>query len=387
MYQASSEQHRKIVFAVVRSAIRPPKSMRDLDWPRFLLAYYANVDADDLGERDPAELAATALSHLKFARQRRRSALVRVFNPTIREHGYTSPHTVVEMVNDDMPFLVDSINLALTQRALTLHFLTHPIFAVARDGSGNLKSLRERGEAAKGGKAPADKKFRLESFQHIEVDRIVDPAALHSLAVQIERSMRDVRVACADWLKMQDAAHRTAQELSSLGARIDAGILSEAVALLSWMENRHFTFLGYREYRLQGRIGRERLHPVEATGLGILRLDHRHPESTNRILSSDIRRQSRSRDLVLVTKANMESTVHRPGYLDYVGVKHFDAKGRLIGEKRFLGLWTSAAYCATKWRRWSNTSRWRPTATTARHCSTSSSPFREMNCSRPASPN
>jgi glutamate dehydrogenase len=344
MYQASSEQHRKIVSAIVRSAVRPPKTLRNVDWPRFLQAYYANVDAEDIAERDPAELAAAALSHLTFARRRRRSALVRVFNPSMREHGFTSPHTVIEMVNDDMPFLVDSINLALTERELTLHFLTHPIFAVARDGAGNLLALHERGEASKGGKPPADQKSRLESFQHVEVDRIVDPAALHALAAEIERSMRDVRVACADWLKMQDAAHQAAQDLSSQSARFEPSILSEAVALLAWMENRHFTFLGYREYRLQGRAGRVVLRPIDSTGLGILRRGHKQPESTNRTLSSDIRRQSRSRDLILVTKANSLSTIHRPGYLDYVGVKHFGPKGQLIGEKRFLGLWTSAAY-------------------------------------------
>ena len=344
MYQASSEQHRKIVSAIVRSGVMPPKSLRNVDWPRFLQAYYANVDAADLAEREPAELAGTALSHLMFARQRRRSALVRVFNPTLREHGFISPHTVIEMVNDDMPFLVDSISLALTQHALTLHFLTHPIFAVTRDGAGNLLSLRERAEASKNAPQRADKKARLESFQHIEVDRIVDPAALQSLASQIERSMRDVRVACADWTKMRGAAQQTAQELSSLSGKFDAGDLSEALALLAWMENRHFTFLGYREYRLQGRKGQEALRPVENTGLGILRRGHRKQTRTNRSAASGIRRQSRSRDLVLVTKANMESTVHRSGYLDYVGVKHFDPKGRLIGEKRFLGLWTSAAY-------------------------------------------
>jgi glutamate dehydrogenase len=344
MYQGSSEQHRKIVSAIVRSGVVPPKSMRNVDWPRFLRAYYANVDAADLAHREPAELAGTALSHLMFARQRRRSALVRVFNPTLREHGFISPHTVIEMVNDDMPFLVDSISLALNQRALTLHFLTHPIFAVTRDNAGNLLSLRERAETDKGSKQDTDKKSRLESFQHIEVDRIVDPAALHSLATQIERSMRDVRVACADWSKMRSAAQQTAQELSSLSTKFDAGDLTEALALLAWMESRHFTFLGYREYRLQGRKGHEALRPIESTGLGILRRGHRKQSRLNRSLASGIRRQSRSRDLVLVTKANLESTVHRSGYLDYVGVKHFDAKGRLIGEKRFLGLWTSAAY-------------------------------------------
>ena len=193
MYQASPEQHRKIVSAAARSAIRLPKPLRNIDWPCFVHAYYANVSAEDLSEHVPGELAAAALSHLMFGRQRRRSALVRVFNPTISEHGYTSPHTVIEMVNDDMPFLVDSIGLALTQRALALHFLTHPIFAVSRDGAGVLQSLRKRGDVPKHAqqlelKRPKEKKVTLESFQHIEVDRIVDPAALKSLAAQIERS-------------------------------------------------------------------------------------------------------------------------------------------------------------------------------------------------------
>src|SRR5271165_1562535 len=147
MYQASPQQHRNIVAAAVRLGMKPPKSLRNVDWPRFLHAYFASVDAQDLAARDPAELAGVALSHLMFARRRRRTALIRVFNPSLREHGFTSPHTVIEMVNDDMPFLVDTINLALTQRALTLHFLAHPIFAVTRDGDGNLLSLRDRGES------------------------------------------------------------------------------------------------------------------------------------------------------------------------------------------------------------------------------------------------
>jgi glutamate dehydrogenase len=337
MYQVSSEQHRTIISAILRSPVRPPKSMRGVDWRRFLQTYFANVDTKDLGDRDPKDLAGAALSHLMFAKQRGRAALVRVFNPTLREHGFVSPHTIIDVVNDDMPFLVDSISLALTERSLTLHFLAHPIFEVTRDRAGNLSALHERTE-------PFEGKQRLESFQHVEVDRIVDPAVLKSLAAQIERSMRDVRVACADWGRMRAAARTAAQDLSSMSARVDATELSETCALLDWMENRHFTFLGYREYRLKGGKGRERLEPVTSSGLGILRPGHKKPENTTRVLHSDIRRQSRSRNLSLVTKANSLSTVHRAGYLDYVGIKQFDARGRLIGERRFLGLWTSAAY-------------------------------------------
>jgi glutamate dehydrogenase len=337
MHQASTEQYRRSVAAVVTAAARLPKAHRSAESRRFLEAYFANVDAADMAAREPAELAGAALSHLRFARQRRGRALVRVFNPSLREHGYTSPHTVIEMVNDDMPFLVDSIGLALTQRSLTMHFLAHPIFAVVRDGSGVLRDIEERG-------AIEDRHHRLESFQHVEVDRIVDPAALQSLCADIERSMRDVRVACADWAKMRAAARRTADDLNSLHARLDARDVSEAQALLAWMEDRHFTFLGFKEYRLRTRKGQDALEPVESTGLGLLRTGHKRPPSSSRTLASDIRRQSRARDLVLVTKANLQSSVHRAGYLDYVGIKYFDAAGKLIGERRFLGLWTSSAY-------------------------------------------
>src|SRR5271169_2939914 len=148
MHQASTEHYRRIVASIVTAAARLPKSLRGTNSRHFLQAYYANVDVEDIATGHPTLLATAALSHLKFARQRRGRALVRVFNPTLREHGYSSPHTVIEMVNDDMPSLVDSIGLALTQRALTLHFLTHPVFAVTRDKAGVLRGVEERGSAA-----------------------------------------------------------------------------------------------------------------------------------------------------------------------------------------------------------------------------------------------
>ena len=209
---------------------------------------------------------------------------------------------------------------------------------MTREAGGVLRSLQPR-------RAGADDRSRnLESFQHAEVDRIVDPGAMRALAAAIERNLEDVRVACADWKKMEAVLRGTADELKSAPGRIDPRDVEETRALLLWMANRHFTFLGYREYRLRGAADKQTLAPIEATGLGILRRGRRRPESTNRILARDIRRQSRAQDIALVTKANTQSTVHRSGYLDYVGVKQFDAGGRLIGERRFLGLWTSEAY-------------------------------------------
>jgi len=345
MHAASSGHYRRIIAAVTRAANRLPKSLRGalgsshrIRLDEFLRAYFTNVDAADLEGREPRTLALMALSHLRLAQARKRSALVRVFNPAEREDGYASAHTVIQMVADDMPFLVDSIGLALTQRALTLHFLAHPILEVTRDRAGRLQTATARSRAV------GHARIRLESFQYIEVDRIVDPDILRSLETEIEKSLRDVRVAFTDWPRMQAAVRQAAEELNTVGPRYDPREVSETQALLEWMHSRHFTFLGYREYRLKGRRGHEKLEPVKAGGLGILRPGHEHPSSTGRILASDIRRQSRSRELALVTKANFRSTVHRPGPIDYIGIKHFGPDGRLIGERRFLGLWTSAAY-------------------------------------------
>ena len=135
MQQAFADQHRRILAKIAAAGARLRGPARGRLPKTFLRAYYANVATPDLAMRDSHELAALAASHLAFARRRRGRALVRVFNPTVRDHGYVSAHTVVEMVNDDMPFLVDSIGLALARRSLTLHFLVHPILEVARNGA------------------------------------------------------------------------------------------------------------------------------------------------------------------------------------------------------------------------------------------------------------
>ena len=383
MYQVSSEQHRSIISAILRSPVRPPKSMRGLDWRRFLQTYFANVDSKDLADRDPKDLAGAALSHLMFAKQRGRAALVRVFNPTLREHGFVSPHTIIDVVNDDMPFLVDSISLALTERALTLHFLAHPIFAVTRDRAGNLSALQERTEPFEGTKQ------RLESFQHVEVDRIVDPAALKSLAAQIERSMRDVRVACADWGRMRAAARSAVQDLSSMSARVDAAELSETCALLEWMENRHFTFLGYREYRLKGGKGRERLEAGQVQRARHLaagaqknrehdsRAAQRHPqakplaqsepghEGQFSVHGASGRLSGLCRHQAIRRQGTLDRRAALPGPLDLRRVQRQSARNPLVAPENRAG---GGTLCT-----------WRPTATTARRCSTFWNPFRAMN--------
>jgi glutamate dehydrogenase len=342
MSQKISEAQRATLRAIVTAGPTGRRRPRHVDLPEFLWAYYANVDAADLAGTGPAALAAAALAHLAFAASRRRGhAAVRAFNPTQREHGYTSAHTVIEMVNDDMPFLVDSIGMVLERRGLTVHLLAHPVLAARRDRAGTLQALRPRTAAEE------DAALRLESFQHIEVDRIVDPAVLGSLVAEIGRNLSDVRVACADWGKMRAAALLAAEDAHLRSPRVDAEDVAETRALLHWMAERHFTFLGCRDYRLRGSPRRLALVPVAGSGRGILRDGRDGAAPRTRTLPADLKRQIRAREIAVVTKSNSKSTVHRNGYLDYVGIKQYDAAGRIVGERRFLGLWTSSAYNST----------------------------------------
>src|SRR6185503_9755201 len=154
---------------------------------RFVREYFRQIDPEDLAARLPEELYGIALSHWSFARRRAPgTAKLRVFNPTIEEHGWQSTHTVVEIVNDDMPFLVDSVTMAANRCGLTLHLIVHPIVAVKRDASGQLAELA------------ADEAGVRESFIHVEVDRVTEGAQLERLAAEMNSALRDVRAAVAD---------------------------------------------------------------------------------------------------------------------------------------------------------------------------------------------
>jgi glutamate dehydrogenase len=109
---------------------------------RFVAGYFGHVDPEDMAEREPDDLYGAAISHWNFAR-RRDSAQVRVraFNPSIEEHGWQSTHTIVEIVNDDMPFLVDSVTMEVNRHGLTLHLIIHPIVGVERDPDGTLTGI------------------------------------------------------------------------------------------------------------------------------------------------------------------------------------------------------------------------------------------------------
>jgi glutamate dehydrogenase len=300
---------------------------------RYLSQYFAHVPVEDLEGRSERIMARVALDHLAFAVRRSKGrARLRIFNPTEETHGYVSAFTFVEMVNDDMPFLVDSVSAAINRLRLGVQITVHPVIRVCRDRRGQIESIP----------APGDAGGQLESFIRFAIDRETDPKRLQTLEDEIKRVLADVRLAVRDWKKMQRkmVESRDLLEHGPVGASDE--LRSESQALLDWMAKDRFTFLGYREYSLTRRGGKQVLRSVDDSGLGLLSKDDQHDHTIE--LTQEMRRLTRAKNWLILTKANSRSTVHRNAYLDYVGVKIYDEKGDVVGERRFIGLFTSAAY-------------------------------------------
>jgi glutamate dehydrogenase len=328
---------RKHLIDAIVAQTRPARAGGGISYTKFVRDYYWGVDEDDLGERPPASLAASAIEHLRFGSKRRAGQpLLRVFNPTQLRHGYVTPCTVVELVMDDMPFLVDSLTMVLNDCGLALHTMAHPVLHAVRDRAGRLAAC---------GIEPA-RRARLESWQHIEIDRIEDEARLEDVRRRILTVLTDVESAVSDWSAMARRAGDLARDVAAGLPGVGKSECTEAAAFLAWLVDNHFTFLGYREYRLSRGASRDRLLAVPGSGLGLLRTGKGRPTPRPVTLAGEIRRRAREPVALVVTKANTISTVHRAKYLDYVGVKVFDEHGTVTGERRFLGLFTSSTYTA-----------------------------------------
>jgi glutamate dehydrogenase len=325
---------------------------RDGVLARVRAAYYRHVDAEDLAGRSADELTAAVASHLGLAAVRTPGrAQVRVLAPAPSGEGgraaglpvgWSPSYSVVEVVTDDMPFLVDSLTAEVTRQGHSIHLVIHPQLRVRRALTGELTDLVSADVTGR----PAAPGEVDESWIHVEIGRVTDPSAAAALTAGVHRVLDDVREAVEDGERMRRQVLAIAD---SLGTDPPVGLpgqeVAEGRALLEWLADEseeHFTFLGYREYLLRTVDGQLALGARVGSGLGLLRADRPRSVSFDQ-LPVAVRRRALDRVLLVLTKANSRSTVRRPAYLDYVGVKMFDAHGAVVGERRILGLFTSMA--------------------------------------------
>jgi glutamate dehydrogenase len=299
----------------------------------YLRLYYRHVAVEDLSSRDPADIWGPAMFHRQLGEDRPQGrAKVRAFTPAVDDQGWDSGHSVVQVVTDDMPFLVDSVTMELNRHELSTHLIVHPQLKICRDVTGRMQGMGD-----------GDGLVLEESWIHIEIDRQTDRAVLADLEKDLQRVLNDVRAAVEDEDKMRSLARTIAADLGEKRPPLPEVEANDGIELLDWLADDHFTFLGYREYGLETGEDGELLRAVPGTGLGILRSDQ--PESTSfASLPLEVRAKAHEPRLLVLTKANSRATVHRPAYLDYVGVKRFGDSGEVIGERRFLGLFTHTAY-------------------------------------------
>ena len=306
----------------------------------FMRTFYANVPPTDIAQQSADNLYGAAASFWQFAQKRKPGQpKIRIFNPAEDEHGWRTSHTVIEILNDDMPFLVDSVTAELNYQGLTVHLVIHPIVDIERDKSGKLLDCTGAPNGGTAGGKP-------ESFMHFEVNEQTDPATIAHVTAQLERILSDVRASVEDWPKMCDVANEILDDLRAKPPQLPLEDVKEAEAFLEWISDNHFTFLGYREYDHVGSGKNQKLKAAPGA-LGVLRDDDRsifERWADNEPLPRDIRAFMRQPQLLMLTKANQRSTVHRRVHMDVVGVKKFNAAGKVVGERMFVGLFTSAAY-------------------------------------------
>ncbi|OAN53074.1 NAD-glutamate dehydrogenase [Magnetospirillum moscoviense] len=302
---------------------------------RLAMIFLAGLPAADVEEAEPGRLFAVIVGLLGHLKERPPGQpRLRVFDPDLEKHGWTSPHTAIEIVNDDMPFLVDSVAMELARRGIAIHLLVHPVISASRDESGRLVELGSL----------ADGVGRAESVMHILVDR--QEVGQHAdLAARLGQVLADVRAAVVDWQPMRAVIRAASEDVAKLAkTRADS---DETVAFLDWLHDDHFSFLGYRRFVFSGEGDSPKVTVDADAGLGILR-DSQVTVFDDTVtlaqMPAEIRSFLTAPGLLMVTKSTRHATVHRPVHMDVIGVKQVNKAGKVVGLHAFLGLFTSAAY-------------------------------------------
>ncbi|MEV6243332.1 NAD-glutamate dehydrogenase [Lentzea sp. NPDC051838] len=296
--------------------------------------FYRHVPAEEVNDDDPVDLVGAVRSNYELAASRVPGrAAVRILNPTRGADGWQCPVTVVQVVTDDMPYLVDSVASELTRGGVQVQRVVHPIVVVRRDPvTGERTEVLPTADPAD---PPAD--ALAESWMNIEVDLITDADRARELETRLLTVLTDVREVVEDTDRMTTTATQLAEELEKDSSEAS----TDAAKLLKWLADGHFTFMGYRQYELVNEDGEPALRAVLASGLGVLRQDSLAARSLT--AGPDNGAQALSPELLVLTQASAQSSVHRSVYPYYVGVKTFDAEGNVSGEHRFLGIFSTTA--------------------------------------------
>jgi glutamate dehydrogenase len=334
--ELSASEHETAARAVIEQAGAALATRRADIPPTFVAQLYARAVAEDVLCYGVGDLATLAERAFDFLGERQPGApKIRCDTVALNEWGERKTVSVIEIVNDDMPFLFDSVMGELAERRLNVQLVTHPVFGVKRDG-GKLVAL---GAADAAGNAR-------ESFIHLHLEPIADETVRADIVHALGNILGEVRLAVQDWRAMLERVNGAVADLKTNPPPLPVDEIAEAIQFLQWLLADNFTFLGVRNYTFDGNTlaadFEGALGIMRAPELRVLKRGEELLEYTPEIMA--FLREPR---LLIIAKANIHARVHRRVYLDYVGIKRFDASGKLVGEQRIVGLFTSTAYTRT----------------------------------------
>lgn len=304
----------------------------------FAKRYFMTVSYEELSERSIEDLYGLLMSHWSLIEKRKPGeSKVRIYNPSKAQHGWHSKYTIIEVSHDDMPFLVDSLRMEVNRNNFLIHLVIHlGGMHVVRDKDHSIIKICDLEHALD--------RSETEAPIFIEIDYQTDNETLKKLQANIQRVLKDVSTAVEDWPQMRDSMQHSLLELEQTPPPLDAAEVSESKDFLRWLADDNFTFIGCRDYRLIQRGEEKILEAVKGTGLGVLRDGQRHSVRHLSDLPKEAQKLTLSSHILIFAKTKTRSSIHRPAYTDYIGVKRFNDKGEFIGERRFIGLYTSSAY-------------------------------------------
>jgi len=298
---------------------------------------YKNISSDDLENRNDSDLYGATLSLWNgLAKFDNSAPHIRVFNPEIAQHGWHSTHTIVEIIVGDMPFLVDSVRMSLNRLNITAHLFLHSPIGIKRDSKNQVSEFAEVGKPVENA--------RKETVIFIEVDHQSAKKDIDALTQELHSVVDEVSLAVRDWQDMTTKLQDIVDKSSAFNWPVSKDDVKQTKAYLAWLADHNFTMMGYRYYDVKAIEGDHRWIPANDTSLGLLKNSISDRERLLSKLSASAREEALSQNPLILTKTNSKSRVHRPAYMDYVGVKVFNKSGHVIGEHRFLGLYSASFY-------------------------------------------
>ncbi|MCW8092300.1 NAD-glutamate dehydrogenase [Alteromonas sp. ASW11-130] len=298
---------------------------------------YKNISNDDLEHRNDSDLYGATLS-LWNALEKfdSKQPFIRVFNPEIAKQGWHSSHTIVEIIVKDMPFLVDSVRMALNRMGINSHLFLHSPIGLKRNQENKITEFVEPGKAGNG--------ITKETVLFIEIDRQTAKKDIDTLTKELHSVVDEVWLAVNDWQAMGSKLDEVIKQADELNWPLSADERKQTKTFLDWLADHNFTLMGYRYYDVKAIEGDHRWVPANDSSLGLMKNSISDRERLVSHLPATARAAALSTNPLILTKTNSRARVHRPAYMDYIGVKAFDKEGHVIGEHRFLGLYSASFY-------------------------------------------